>query len=147
MRIQGAKDFWGGLVFVFFGLMALLISRDYPIGTTMHMGPRYFPTIIGSLLTLLGLIIAVRGLSITGEKIKGWGPRPLVMVLAAVVAFAVMIRPLGLASATLALVAISCLGTAESRIREVVVLYLFLAALAVGLFIYGIGLPLKVWPL
>ena len=147
MKIRGSKDFYGGLLFLFFGLLALIVSRSYPMGTAMHMGPRYFPTVIGGLLVLLGLGIVVNGLLKTGEEIKAWAVRPLVMVLAAVVAFAFMIRPLGLALATLALVVISCFGGSESRLRDIVVLSLLLAALTVVIFIYGVGLPLKVWPI
>ncbi len=77
-----------GLLFIFFGLLALIVSSSYPMGTEMQMGPRYFPTIIGELLVLLGLAIVGNGLLKTGEEIKAWSPRPLVMVLAAVVAFA-----------------------------------------------------------
>ena len=113
----------------------------------MHMGPGYFPTMIGLLLVLVGLIIAMKGLFKKGIEIKAWALRPLVMVSAAVVVFALLIQPLGLVLATLALVLISCLGSSEFRIREVVVLSLLLAAFVVGVFIYGVGLPLKVWPI
>ncbi len=58
-----------------------------------------------------------------------------------------MIQPLGLALATLALVVISCLDGPEFRIRDMVVLSLLLAALTIVIFIYGVGLPLKVWPI
>lgn len=147
MRFRGTKDFYGGLVLVFFGLLAVVISRSYPMGTAMHMGPGSFPRIIGICLILLGLFIAIRGLLTAGEEVKGWAVRPLVMVLAAVVAFAFMVQPFGVVLATLALVAVSCLGGWEFHLREVVVLFLSLAILAVGLFIYGVGLPLKVWPI
>jgi len=49
------------------------------MGTAMHMEPRYFPTIIGGLLVLLGLAIVGNGLLKTGEEIKVWSPRPLVL--------------------------------------------------------------------
>jgi len=147
MKIRGAKDFYSGLLFIFFGLLALIVSRSYPIGTAMHMGPRYFPTIIGGLLVLLGLVIVVIGLLKTGREINVWAARPIVMVLASVVAFAFMVRPLGLVLATLALVVISCLGLSGSRLRDIVVLSLLLTALAVVIFIYGVGLPLTVWPI
>lgn len=110
------------------------------------MGPGYFPTILGGLLILLGLIIAFRSLLLTGEGIKKVELRPLVMVLVSVVAFAFLIQPLGLILATLALVILSCLGGWEFRFREMVLLYLMLAALAACLFVYGVGLPIKVWP-
>ncbi len=146
MKIRGPKDFYSGLVFVFFGLLALVLSRSYPMGSAMHMGPGYFPKILGGLLVLLGLIIAIRGLLKMSEEIKAWAPLPLVMVLAAVVVFAYTLQPLGLVLATLALVVISCLGGSDFRIREIFVLYLLMAVLVVGIFIYGVGLPLKVWP-
>lgn len=147
IKIRSPKDFYSGVVFIFFGLLAVVISRDYPIGSAMRMGPGYFPMILGGLLILLGLIIAFRSLLLTGEGIRKVELRPLVMVLVSVVAFAFLIQPLGLILATLALVIISCLGGWEFRIRKVVLLYLMLAVLAVGLFIYGVGLPIKVWPL
>jgi hypothetical protein len=147
MKIRGSKDFYSGLLFIFFGLLALVVSRSYPIGTAMHMGPRYFPTIIGGVLALLGFVLVVSGLLNTGEESNSWVARPIVMVLASVVAFALMIRPLGLVLATLALVVISCLGLSESRLRDIAILSLLLTALAVVIFIYGVGLPLKVWPI
>lgn len=146
IKIRSPKDFYSGLVFILFGVLAIALSRDYPMGSAMRMGPGYFPAILGGLLILLGFVIAGRALFVGAEGIKGGAVRPLLMVLGAVVAFAFMVQPLGLVLATLALVVISCLGGWEFRFREMVLLYLMLAALAVGLFIYGVGLQIKVWP-
>jgi len=147
MKIRNPKDFYSGLVFIFFGLLAVIISRDYPLGSAMRMGPGYFPAILGGLLTLMGLTIASRALLLSGDGIKAMAFRPLIMVLVSVVAFALLIRPLGLILATLALVVVSSLGGLEFRVREVLLLYVMLAALAVCLFVYSVGLPIKVWPL
>jgi hypothetical protein len=68
-------------------------------------------------------------------------------VLGSVVVFAFLIKSLGLVVATLALVFISSLGGWEFRLKEVVILYIILAALAVSVFVYGLRLPFKVWPL
>ncbi|MBI5967538.1 MAG: tripartite tricarboxylate transporter TctB family protein [Deltaproteobacteria bacterium] len=147
IKIRSLKDFYSGVVFIVFGLIALVMSRSYAMGSAMRMGPGYFPKILGSLLILLGLIISFRSLLLTGEGIKKGESRPLIMVLVSVVVFAFLIKPLGLILATLALVVLSCLGWWEFRFREVVLLYIILAVLAVGLFIYGVGLPIKIWPL
>jgi hypothetical protein len=112
------------------------------------MGPGYFPTLLGSLLALLGMLISVRGLSgVSGEPMKGWALRPLFLVLSGVIAFALLIERLGVVIAILVMIFLSCLGGEEFRFREVAVLFLVLAALAVGIFAYGLKLPFKVWPL
>lgn len=146
IKIRSSKDFYSGLIFIFFGVLAVLVARNYPTGTALSMGPGYFPTILGGVLTLLGLIIAARALWVSGEEVKSLALRPLVFVLGANLAFAVMIRSLGLVLATLALVFVSSLGGWEFRLREVTILAFVLTGVAVALFVYSLGLPLNVWP-
>jgi len=116
------------------------------MGTAVRMGPGFFPTLLGGLLALLGLMVAAKDLWVNGEPVRGWAFRPLVLVFGAVLAFAFLVQSLGLVLATLALVVIRSLGGWEFRLREVAVLCLLSAALAVGVFAYGLGLPFKVWP-
>ncbi len=148
MRLKSwnSKDFYAGVVFVFFGITALLVARTYPMGNAMRMGPGYMPTILGGILALLGLVIAARALWLSGEAISAWALRPLLLVLGAVLAFAVLVEPLGLVLAVLALVVTGCLGGSEFRLCEVAVLSLVLVVLAVAVFVYGLGLPFGMWP-
>ncbi len=147
VTIRDSKDFFSGLIFLFFGGFAAIGARSYPLGTAARMGPGYFPTVLGGLLALLGAVIMARGLGVSGDPAKGWVLQPLLLVLAGVVAFALSVERLGMVAAVLALTIISCAGGTEFRLREVVALFLVLAALAVGIFVYGLGLPLKVWPI
>jgi hypothetical protein len=146
IKIQNSRDFYAGLVFVFFGILAAAGSRNFPLGTAARMGPGYFPYLVGWVLTLLGLAIGVRALWLSGESVKKWALRPLLMVLGSVFAFAFLVNTLGLVLAILALVVISCLGGGEFRTLEVGILFLLLAALSVGLFVWGLGLPFALWP-
>jgi hypothetical protein len=41
-------DFWTRLIYIF-GSSAILIARDYSMGTAIKMEPAYFPTILGGL--------------------------------------------------------------------------------------------------
>ena len=66
LQIRRPKDFYSGLIFIVVGLFALVIGRDYSLGTTTRMGPGYFPALLGWLLTILGAIIALRALWISG---------------------------------------------------------------------------------
>lgn len=146
VRIRRRQDLWAGVFFVAVGVLAVLLARAYPIGTAMRMGPAYFPTVLGALVALLGIVIAIRGACLTGAELAPWGLRPLVLVLGGVLLFAALVRPLGLVVATLALIVTSSLGNREARLAEVAGLGLFLAALAVGVFVYGLRLPFGVWP-
>ncbi len=146
-KIRSSTDLYAGLMFIFFGIFAMLVARSYPMGSAARMGPGYFPFMLGGILTLLGLIITVRVLWVSGESVKLLAMRPMLLVLCAVLSFGLLVEPLGLILATLALIVISCLGGWEFDIREVAFLYLVLVALAVGLFVYCLGLAFKVWPI
>ncbi len=148
IEIRKKKDFYAGLVFFLFGGLAVAVARGYPMGTTARMGPGYFPTVLGGILVLLGLVISARSLLGTrGDSVKGWALRPLFFILIGVLAFAFLVDRLGLVLAILVLILLSCLGGEEFRLREAALLFLVLAALSVSIFFYGLQLPFKVWPL
>ncbi len=60
MQIKNGKDFWAGIMYIGFGLAFVLVARNYSMGSALRMGPAYFPTWLGGLLTLLGVIIVAR---------------------------------------------------------------------------------------
>jgi len=147
MRIKSPKDFWAGLMFVGFGLFfAVWASSFYQLGTSLRMGPGYFPAVLGGLLALLGLVILGRSLSLQGAKVASFHFRPLIMVLGACVAYGYLMTPLGLVLATAALVFISALGGHEFRWKEGVVLAAVLVVFSVLVFVKGLDLPFPMWP-
>ncbi len=143
---RNRKDFYSGLIFAFFGIVALWEARSYAMGTGSRMGPGYLPCVLGGLLVLLGLIISVRSLWLSGERMERIGLAPLLLVTVAVVAFTLLVDSLGLVLATLALVVISSLGYGKFSLRGVIVLYLVLAISTVGLFVYLLKVSFRVWP-
>src|SRR5262245_21591608 len=60
MRITNGKDFWAGLMFIAFGLAFMYKAQDYAMGTSVRMGPAYFPTVLGGMLAVLGAIVLFR---------------------------------------------------------------------------------------
>lgn len=48
-KIRNFKDFWTAIIYITFGSIFLIISRDYPMGSTLKMGTAYFPTVLSSL--------------------------------------------------------------------------------------------------
>ena len=41
------KDFWSGLMLIVIGGGAIFIARNYPFGSSLRMGPGYFPIVLG----------------------------------------------------------------------------------------------------
>ena len=113
------------------------------MGTAARMGPAYFPTVLGGLLFALGVIIMLKGLSSRAAEshVDKFYFKPLLLVLGAVVAFGVLLRPAGLLVALAALVGISSLGGDEFRLRDVILLTIVMALLVLAVFIWGLGLP------
>lgn len=146
IHIRSPRDFFAGLLFLFFGGVAAWVARDYPMGSALRMGPGYFPLVLGMLLALLGLATCVRGLAVGGERIESMRFRPLVLILGAVGIFAVAIENAGIIVSTILAVAAATAASRESRVREVLVLVIVLLALAVGVFTYALGLPFKLIP-
>jgi hypothetical protein len=147
VRLRNAPDFLAGSLFVAIGIVTVVASLDYPLGTSRNIGPGYFPILLGGVLVILGIAVAIKGLERTEEPADSWAVRPLISVTGAVVAFALLVRPLGLAVATIALVAISALAGGGYSIVRVAGLSLGLIALSAVIFIYLLGLPLSIWPL
>jgi hypothetical protein len=110
------------------------------------MGPGYFPTVIGALVALLGLVLMVTALRIPGPRLPRVPLRPVVLILAAGVAFGYLLKPLGLVAATAVLVIVSALGGHEFRWREVLALAAVLVVFSIGVFVFGLGLPFPLWP-
>jgi TctA family transporter len=55
-RIRSPRDFFAGAIFLSFGLCAVFVGRDYPMGTALRMGVGYFPCVLG-LLLFVGLAL------------------------------------------------------------------------------------------
>ena len=146
-HIRDARAFWAGVIFLAFGSFVVVHAHAYSMGTATQMGPGYFPTLLGIVLLALGAISAWRGVR-AGRRttIGAWPLTPLLFVLAGVLAFAALITDWGLGPAVIALVLLGCHERLLRRPLEVAVIGAALLAMATGIFIYGIQLPIDLWP-
>jgi hypothetical protein len=110
------------------------------------MGPAYFPAVLGGLMAFLGLLVLIGSFTVQGPKMPTFSLKPLVMILAANLAYGYLMKPLGLVISTAVLVFIAALGGHEFRWKEALLLAAGLAGFAVGVFVYGLGLPFPLWP-
>ena len=147
MKIKSPRDFWAGLMFLVTGLFfAIWAAANYQMGTAVRMGPAYFPTVLGGLLAVLGLIVLLGALAVEGQPVARFHFRPLVLITVATIAYGYLMKPLGLVGATAALVYISAFGGHEFKWKEVTVLYVILMLFSWLVFVKGLALPFPMWP-
>ena len=147
MKITSPRNFWAGLMFLAFGLFfAAWAVMSYQMGTAVRMGPAYFPAVLGGLLAFLGLVVLLMSVTVRGPRVNPFAFQPLLLILAANLAYGYLMKPLGLVLATAALVFISAFGGHEFKWKEVTLLYVFLIVFSVLVFVKGLTLPFPLWP-
>lgn len=137
------RDFLAGLLFAFIGALAVIVARDYPMGTASRMGSGYFPTVLGGILVLFGAWLMVRGM-LSGEQVRGdWAWKALAWIALAIVSFGYFMDRFGLVPALVAVFFASAAGGREFRFKEVLALTVVMSLFAVGTFVYALGLPYR----
>ena len=141
IEIRSNRDFWAGAMLIVTGATSVIVARDYAFGTSLRMGPGYFPSVLGGLLVLFGLYLVASGLR-SNEKIEGsWSLRALVVLPLSLVMFGLLMEYAGFVPALMVLIVGSAAAGSEFKLIEALLLAAGLTVFAVGLFIYGLGLP------
>jgi hypothetical protein len=147
MKIKAPRDFWAGLMFIAFGLFFLIVAQmNYQMGTAVRMGPGYFPTVLGGMLAVLGGVVLFGSFALEGAPVAKFHFRPLLFILVSSLAFAYLLKPLGLVLASAALIFISAFGGHEFRWKEVTILTGVLIVFSVLVFVKGLTLPFPICP-
>ena len=142
LSIKSQEDFWAGLMFIGFGLAAIIVARDYPMGSAMRMGPGYFPTWLGAIMMVIGTIITIMSTRIQGEGISGFAWRPMIALFAAFLVYGMgMENNLGFIPSIALVIIISSLSIRGFRPLELVLLTAVLVLGTTALFIWGLELP------
>ncbi|HEY7383053.1 MAG TPA: tripartite tricarboxylate transporter TctB family protein [Beijerinckiaceae bacterium] len=141
--IDNPKDFWLGAVYLLAGAAALYLGADYPLGRPGRMGPGYFPTVIASVLILFGIVSIIRSLVTTGATIRIGAMKPLLLITGGLVAFGLLLDPLGLVVAMTLLILMSAAASEHFRFQwraaaGVVALVAFCAVV----FVKALGVPM-----
>ena len=142
--IRSEKEFWAGLIYIFFGASAIIVGRDYRMGTAFRMGPAYFPTILGGLLVLIGVVAVIRSFVVAGAPIGRFAIRGLLFVSVSIFLFGFLVRGLGLAVALPVLVIVSAYASTKFRWGPMLIMAIGVTVFCVVVFLKGLGIPLPV---
>jgi hypothetical protein len=132
------------------GVGAVLEARHYNIGTLFHMGPGFFPIILGVVMTFLGILIAgVAAVAPAVDDDQLIVPKPewraWACILAGPILFIFLGNWGGLIPATFACVFVSALGDRESTLKSAFILAAGVTVCGVGLFSYLLQVSIPMW--
>ena len=144
MKNRDTRDLIGGIALIAIGVFAALHARQYELGELQRMGPGYFPTALGIILAVLGVLVAVPALFREGTSIKiEW--KSLLWVMVSILVFAVLLNHLGMIfTSVLAVIASSMASDIKWKAR--LILSGCIAAITYLIFSFGLGMVIPVWP-
>lgn len=148
-----------GLPLFAFGAAVFAASWSYEIGELRRMGPGYFPMLLGAVLCIFAFLIVLQD---ARERLAGgrraerpetpavrlgvvW--RPVVLPLAAVVLFAALLETAGLFPAVVASVAVAGFAERSNKPVTVLVIAVATAIFVSAVFVYALGIPLRLFVL
>ena len=146
MQIKNHRDFWAGLLFIVTGVLFMVLSRQYQLGTAAKMGPGYFPTILGGLMALLGLLVMLPSFKGPKVSVNRIDLRMILMILAAVAVFALTLPKLGMIVAVFLLILIASMASHEFRLKATLISAVVLLVFSWLVFVKGLELQFPFLP-
>ncbi|HVV61425.1 MAG TPA: tripartite tricarboxylate transporter TctB family protein [Pseudolabrys sp.] len=146
VRVRNPQNFYGGLALVGLAAIALIATAELAGIEDARFGAGTAPRIFAGLLALVGAGIALAGLLIDGPRIERFAFRGPAFVIAAILAFAMLVRPLGLLIATYVTFMVAIMGSNEMRWIESLIAAAAMTAFCIGLFVYLLKLPFQLFP-
>lgn len=140
----------GGVLLTLAGAGTLAASAQFDLGTLRSIGPGMFPTSVAMVLMLLGVaIIAVSERGAERQQVSGGGVAGrgrAVMVIVAVLVFAVLIETAGFIMACIALMTISAHTRRDTAIVDSVIVGVVASVVAALIVVGLLGLPVPLLP-
>lgn len=142
--IKHPKDFYAGLMYAAVGAGAVLIARGYNLGTSVRMGPGYFPTVLGGLLILVGAVSMIRAFIHQGDAIKSFAWKEIFLLLGSVILFGLIVRGAGLLVSLILLVLVSAWASDKFKWKTAALLAILTSVFSSLVFVKGLGLPFAI---
>lgn len=143
MAAINKADFSAGVLFIFFGAVFGLQCLGLEMGSTLRMGPGYFPAVLSVVLLGLGVAIVVSSFGSIGEDIGTYAWRGMVFILAAPIFFGLTVRGLGFVPSIFATTLIAALAGLKLKPLYAVGLAIGVTIFCTLVFSVALGLPFR----
>ncbi|APO76051.1 TctB family tripartite tricarboxylate transporter protein [Rhizobium etli 8C-3] len=132
-----------GALLVATGAFFAIQSYSLDLGTTLRMGPGYFPLLLSAVLIILGAVVFVQAIRVHGEPMGPFAWRGMLFILPAPIFFGLTVRGLGFVPSIFLTAFIACFASHRMTVLHAILLSVLLTAFSVGVFSYGLGLPFE----
>lgn len=136
-------DLTAGVLFVVIGLGFGLTALGLDMGSTLRMGPGYFPMLLSVLLVLLGLAICGNAFRQMHIAVEPYAWRGMVFILGAPVFFGLTVRGLGFVPSIFLTTLLAALAGLKLRPVQAVLLSLAVTIFCTLVFSVALGLPFR----
>ncbi len=148
MHIRNHRDLWAGVMFFAFGMLFVVLSPQYHVGTAAKMGPGFFPLMLGGLLAFLGLIIFAGAFAKGNDELRltPIGFREIGLILGSVALFGALLPSMGIVVALIVLLGVSALASHDFSLRDTLIAIVVLALFSYLVFVKGLAIQFPIWP-
>ncbi|MFT3688729.1 tripartite tricarboxylate transporter TctB family protein [Paenirhodobacter sp.] len=144
MNTHLGKDLVAGLLFAAIGGAFLAGSVGMDLGTWRRIGPGGFPMLVSGLLLVLGLALTAKALMRREEERLRFDLRRVAVILAAIVAFGLVIRGGGMLPAVAVCCLVASFATRPFQPLRMAAYGLGLGALCSLAFVKGLGMTTQI---
>jgi hypothetical protein len=149
LRVSFSKDYYAGALMVVIGASAAYAGMSYDVGSLTSMGAGFFPVAVGTLLAVVGILIALSAKDLPKPASNTADAharlpdlRGAVCIIAGTLAFILLGKYGGLIPATFAIVFISALGDRTNTLFRAAALSIVMCAIALVVFSWALKLQL-----
>lgn len=136
-------DLISGVVFILLGLFFGVQSLGLELGTSLRMGPGYFPLVLSGVLILLGIVVLARSAVAQNGPMGELAWRGMLFILPAPVFFGLTVRGLGFVPALFLTALIASGASHKMTLPKALLLALAVTVFSTLVFSYALGLPFQ----
>jgi hypothetical protein len=136
-------------MFLAVGIGFAIGAGNYSLGTSARPGPGYFPLMLSVIMAIFGAIILFKSLTIEtegGDPVGHIAWKPLLVIVGAIVVFAVLLPRLGMIVTIPVLIFLVSLAGDEFHWKGVLANAVVLTFGSWVIFIWGLKLTIPLWP-
>ena len=132
-----------GAFFILAGVVFAWQSLTVDLGSWLRIGPGGLPLVLSMLLIVLGAIILIQALRVTGEGVGVIAWRGIFFITLAPIIFGLTVRGLGFVGSVFITSLFACFASSKMKPLPALALAIALSAFSTAVFSYALGLPFE----